>query len=361
MNKHPQPNNKVIIGLFLIFHFFSLAAQEDLLLKDYEPISIYKTQVSSIQSAKFPAVDFHTHPYAKTEEELKAWVSILEKSNIKKTIILTYNTGASFDSLYHVYSKYDSYFELWCGIDYSGYNEIGWSQKAVKELERCYEVGAKGVGELGDKGLGLFYSKPSPAYGMHIDDKRLYPVLQKCGDLGMPVSIHVADPLWMYLPMDKHNDGLMNAYEWRIDSTEEDLLSHEELINTLDNAASQNPNTIFIACHFANCSHDLRILANLMDENANLYADISARFGETAPIPRHVKAFYEKYKKRLLYGTDMGISPDMYQTTFRILESEDEHFYNRNHFTYHWPLHGFGLKNSVLKKLYSDNAKKILK
>ena len=34
----------------------------------------------------------------------------------------------------------------------------------------------------------------------------------------MPVSLHVADPIWMYQKMDRRNDGLMNAYEWRLDN-----------------------------------------------------------------------------------------------------------------------------------------------
>ncbi|MGE3310593.1 MAG: amidohydrolase family protein [Limisphaerales bacterium] len=47
-------------------------------------------------------------------------------------------------------------------------------------------------------------------------------------------------------------------------------------------------------------------------------------------------------------------------TTFRILETEDEHFYDWNLFTYHWPLHGFGLSDEVLRKVYGGNARKLL-
>lgn len=347
----------LILGNTIVF---PILAQENLLLKDFEPASIYKIPVTRIAKAKYPVVDFHTHPYPKTEAQLLEWIKTMDQAGIQKSILLTYSTGAAFDSLYAVYSKHKDHFDLWCGIDYTGYKESGWSEKAVKELERCYKVGARGVGELGDKGLGLFYSKPSPAFGMHFDDARMKPVLQKCGELEMPVSIHVADPMWMYLPMDKHNDGLMNAYKWKIDTTTEGLLSHKELINTLENAVRQNPQTTFIACHFANCSHDLSIVGRLLETYPNLYADISARFAETAPIPRYVRDFYEKHQTKLVYGTDMGTDSDMYETTFRILESEDEHFYNRNHFAYHWPLHGLRLSDGVLKNLYTENAKKIL-
>jgi len=68
----------------------------------------------------------------------------------------------------------------------------------------------------------------------------------------------------------------------------------------------------------------------------------------------------KKYQDRLLYGTDMGFDDSMYQITFRMLETDDEHFYENQLFGYHWPLYGLGLPDDVLKKVYHENAKKIL-
>lgn len=337
-----------------------VTAQEDILLKDYDPVSIYKIQNTKVERAKYPIIDMHSHPYAPTPGEIEDWVRTMDAVGIQKSIILTYETGKSFDSIYNIYSKYNDRFELFCGFDYEEYEEKGWAEKAVKELERCYKIGARGVGELGDKGAGLLYSKPTAAYGMHIDDQRMKPLIQKCGELGMPISIHVAEPYWMYLPIDRHNDGLMNAAKWKIDTSNKKLLMHDELIATLENAVKENPKTTFIACHFANCSYDLSIIGKLLDTYPNLYADISARYAETAPVPRYTKAFYEKHQDKLLYGTDMGFEQSMYETTFRILETEDEHFYEKELFSYHWPLYGLGLGNDILKKIYNGNAKKIL-
>jgi uncharacterized protein len=53
---------------------------------------------------------------------------------------------------------------------------------------------------------------------MHPDNPRMDALWEKCGELGLPVSLHVADPIWMYQKMDRHNDGLMNAYYWRLDN-----------------------------------------------------------------------------------------------------------------------------------------------
>jgi predicted TIM-barrel fold metal-dependent hydrolase len=283
----------------------------------------------------------------------------MDEVGIEKSVILSYATGAKFDSIQAKYSKYGKRFEVWCGFDFTGKNEAGWSERAVKELERCYKAGARGIGELGDKGLGEFYSRPTPGY-IHIDDPRMKPLLQKCAELKMPVNIHVAEPYWMYEPMDSTNDGLMNAYKWRIDKSKGELLDHAELIKTLENAVNANPKTTFIACHFANSEYNLDILGALLDKYPNLYADISARYGETTSIPRYMNAFYKKYQNRLLYGTDMGMDSAMYRTTFRILETLDEHFYEFDLFNYHWPCNGFGLDNTTLQKVYRSNALKIL-
>ena len=354
---------KKITGLIILASgILNVAAQktDSILLKNFRPKSIYKIPVTKIAKAKFPVIDMHSHPYANSIEEIQRWLKIMDRAGIETSVILTYSTGSTFDSLYKVYSAFGKRFELWCGFDYTGYNEPGWSEKAVKELVRCFKTGAKGVGELGDKGQGELYSMPTPAFGMHIDDPRMKPLLQKCAELRMPVSIHVAEPMWMYETMDSTNDGLMNAYTWKVDQAKPNLLSHQELVQTLENAVRDNPKTTFVACHLANCEYDLSILGKLLKKYKNLYADIAARYGETATIPRYMLTFFEQNQDQIVYGTDMGFDPSMYEMTFRILETKDEHFYEIERTGYHWPLHGFGLPDAVLKKVYNSNAIKIL-
>lgn len=336
------------------------SSPEELLLKDYRPNSIYKIPRTVVEKAKYPVIDMHAHVYAKTPEEIARWIRVMDEVGIDKVIVMTQTTGKAFDEIYAKYAKYPDRFEVWCGLDYTGYDKPGFGPAAVKELERCHNLGACGVGELGDKGQGLFYSKPTKAIGMHLDDPRMDPLLQKCAELKMPVNIHVADPYWMYEPMDAKNDGLMNAYKWRLDN-KPDIVGHSGMIDILERSVKRHPRTTFIACHFANCSHDLNRLGRLFDKYPNLYADISARYAETAPIPRFTARFYDKYQDRLVYGTDMGFSTGMYRLTFRILESADEHFYAWDQFSYHWPLYGLALSDGVLKKVYRDNAIKILR
>jgi len=341
----PSPNKRV-------------ESPETILLKDYRPKSIYKIPVTEIAKAKFPIIDMHSHPYAKTAKEIDEWVRNMDEVGIEKTMILTMTTGAEFDEILRKYSKYPERFEVWCGFDFRGYDKPGFGPAAIKELERCKQAGARGVGEIHDKGKGLRSGK-SNAPGMHPDDARVDALFDKCGELGMPISLHVADPIWMYQKMDKTNDGLMNAYEWRLDN-QPNIVGLSGMVDILERTAEKHRGTTFVACHFANLDYDLARLGEVLERNPNLYADISARYAETAPIPRFAAQFYVKHADRLVYGTDMGVDKAMYRVTFRILESLDEHFYETGQFGYHWSLNGFGLSDEILKQVYHDNVAKLL-
>lgn len=337
---------------------------ENILLQDYRPVSLFKSAESNITRAKFPVIDVHTHAWS-PQTDLNSLVQRMQAANVEKSIVLSFETGAAFDALVHQFSPFKPYFDLWCGFDYTGYDQPGsnWVDHALAELERCHRAGARGVGELGDKGLGEYYSRPTPGYGMHINDQRLQPLFDRCGQLSMPVSIHVADPIWMYEPMDAHNDGLMNAYNWRIDTKNDQLLGYDDLLDSLEAVAMNHPKTIFIACHLANTTHDLNRLGKMLDNCPNLYADISSRLKEIGTVPRYAAAFLTKYQDRLFFGSDLGYDPakaldyadTIYAMSFRLLESADDHIYNHAFSKFHWPLYGLDLPEPVLRKLYRDN------
>jgi predicted TIM-barrel fold metal-dependent hydrolase len=358
MNRREFSRNTLLLGLGgLTPHALGqpapdLPTPEQIPLKDYRPRSIYRVPQTRVDRARVPVIDVHSHAYARTDEEVDRWVRTLDAVGVERTVVLTGATGTRFDETAARFRRYPDRFDLWCGVDYAGFDQPGYGPAAVAELVRCHRAGAVGVGELSDKGGGLCGNTG----GMHLDDPRMDPVLEKCAELGLPVNIHVGEDRWMYEPMDATNDGLMNAYRWRIAASPA-ILGHDAVVATLEGALQRHPRTRFIACHFANCCYDPSRLGALFDRYPNLQADISARFGETAPIPRFMARFYDRYADRLLYGTDMGMDAGMYRTTFRILETEDEHFYEQGLFNYHWPLHGFGLGDKVLRKIYAENAR----
>jgi hypothetical protein len=371
-------------------------APDKFLLKDYRPVSIYRTPKTEIVKARFPVTDVHCHGIRPVEQMAEA-VRLMDTVGLEKSVIFTGASNAGrMEEVKQIYGKYPGRFDLWGSFDLTGADQPGFGPAAVKALEDCDRAGCMGIGELSDKGWGFRMgggfggrggrgaggagrgpggpggfggpargsSGPPPNPGPHPDDPRLDPLWDKCAQLGMPINIHMSDPIWSYQPQDLHNDGYMNGYTWRIDDKVPGILGHDGLVQSLERTVAKHPKTVFIACHLANLDYDLTRLGGMFDKHPNLYADISARFAETAAIPKFVHQFLTKYSDRVLYGTDMAYNQRMFSTTFRILESNDEHFYERDlnfNFDYHWPLYGFGLPDAVLKKVYAENAKRAFK
>jgi predicted TIM-barrel fold metal-dependent hydrolase len=360
-----MPMNPRVCGvatiLLLLSQAVPLAAQElpeKLLLKDYHPQPIHKIPITEVPKAKFPVIDMHAHVNARTAEEILAWIMTMDEVGIERTIVLTGATGTRLNDIQAMYAKHADRFDLWCGIDYTGFDKPGYGPAAAAEIERCFRLGARGVGEIIDKGSGIARSASVEAR-MHPDDPRMDPVWQKCAELGMPVSLHVADPVWAYQPMDANNDGLMNAFTWRLDNRS-DIVKFDGMIDILERTLKRHPKTTFVACHLANLDFDLDRLGRLLDTYPNLYADTSARFGETAAAPRATTRFLTNHTGRVVYGTDQGREAIMYRNSFRILETLDEHFYMPRFYNYHWNLSGFGLPDAVLRSIYRDTALKII-
>jgi predicted TIM-barrel fold metal-dependent hydrolase len=333
--------------------------ENTLLLSQWNPVSQFKLPVTTVDRARFPVTDVHCHDYGETPEGVAEWAGTMEAANIEKTVVLTQATGAKLDSLVEMYAVYPEKFLVWCGFDYSGYGQPGWGEQAAAELERCAAAGAKGVGELGDKGSGMWGAGFASVEGLHPDDPKMDPLFEKCAELGLPVSLHVADPIWMYAQMDGTNEGLWEAFRWRMDN-KSGIVGHDGMLDILDNVCKRHPNTTFVTCHNGNLSHDLDRLGKLFDSNPNLYADISARFGPLAATPRQSKRYLTRYQDRFVYGTDMGRTIELYRSTFHILESDDEHFWEVGRYNYYWALSGLDLSEDVLKKIYRDNSRKIL-
>jgi uncharacterized protein len=330
---------------------------DQILLKDYRPRSIFKLPETRVEKARYRIIDMHSHDYAAQAGSVEGWVKIMDEVGIEKTIILSGATGKKFDDILARYRQFPNRFEVWCGIDYTGFDQPGYGPAAIAELERCFRAGATGVGELSDKGRGLGGTTNRP--GMHMDDPRMDAILGKCADLHLPINIHVGEDKWMYEPMDETNDGLMNAWTWRVPN-EPAVLQHDEVVDTLDRTAKKHPRTLFVACHLANCCSDLNRVAAMLDRSPNLYIDIGARFAELAPIPRFVSQFFQRYSDRIFYGTDMYPNAEMYRESFRLLETADEHFYSEHFSKYHWAWYAFALPDDLLNKLYRDNAVKLL-
>jgi predicted TIM-barrel fold metal-dependent hydrolase len=325
-------------------------------LKDYAPESSLIVPEHHPAKARFSAIDVHSHVYANTPAEVAAWVRTMDETGVQTTVVLTGATGAEFDHLVDLYLKpYPGRFVLYCGVDTQNINAPDYPQRAVAELVRCYRKGARGVGELSDKGSGYTRGPQLPrAQRLHPDDPRLSPFWQKCAELKLPVNIHMADHPSAWRPADNHQERsprfqVYNQYG-------KDVPSYEEILGIRDRLVDGQPKTIFIACHFSNQGNDLATLSKVLDKFPNLYVDMSARDYEMGREPRSAAKFLERYQDRVLFGTDQGLAKPMYLAWWRLLETPDEYIPGPNS----WRLYGLELPEQVLSKLYRDNAQRLL-
>jgi len=120
--------------------------------------------------------------------------------------------------------------------------------------------------------------------------------------------------------------------------------------------------TTFIGLHVGHSSEDLGAAAQALDRFPNFHVEIAARIGELGRQPRRSRWFFDKYQDRILFGTD-GVDDELYPHYFRFLETEDEYFdYGPGPVPGQgrWRIYGIGLPDPVLRKVYSENAARLL-
>ena len=112
----------------------------------------------------------------------------------------------------------------------------------------------------------------------------------------------------------------------------------------------------------ASCSSDEMGLRQQLDALPNLMVDISARTPELGRQPYSARKFFLKYSDRILFGTDLLPSEEMYRLYYRFLETDDEYFEYPSHASRQgrWNIYGVFLPEEVLRKIYRENALKLM-
>jgi predicted TIM-barrel fold metal-dependent hydrolase len=330
-----------------------------ILLKDYAPDTSLRVPQTVVPKAQFPVIDVHAHVNAETPLQIAEWIRVMDEVGIKQTIILTGATGAEFDRLAGLYLRsHPERFQLYCGLDISGIDAADYPSRAVRELERCHAAGARGVGEMSDKGWGFGGSSEAPLprdRRLHPDDPRLDLFWEKCADLRMPVNLHIADHPSCWQPLGPSQERTPDFQVFNLYG--KDVPSFDELMAARDRMLTRHPKTTVIACHLSNQGHDLDTLSKVLDRFPNLYLDISARDYEVGRQPRNAAKFLMRYKDRVLFGTDMGRDKHMYQGWWRLLETADEFIPGR----IWWRYYGLQLPAPVLQSIYRENALRLMR
>ena len=335
-------------------------SHEDMKLLDWRPKSQLVVKETNVLKPKYPVIDIHNH--LGRSDNPAEYLEEMDKAGVWMCVSLD---GASKDNAYkkhmkelHAVSK--DRFLVFYRPDFSKIDEPDFGKKEAEKLERAVKEGIRGLKI--NKMLGLGYKDKTGAL-LKVDDPRIDPIWAKCGELGIPVAIHVSDPKAFFEPIDRYNeryDELGAHPSWSFYGDE--YPSKEEILAQRNRVFAKHPETIFIGAHMGTLPEELHQVANWLEVYPNFYVDVDARISDLGRQPRTARKFLIKYQDRVMFGTDTPCNAESYRTYYRFLETDDEYFdpSGGHHLQGRWMIYGVYLPDEVLEKIYNKNALRIL-
>lgn len=356
-------------------------------ITEFQPRSMLHVPATRVERARFPVIDVHTHlgfaargQHGVASEEMRfaarpdTLLPLMDRKNLRTMVNVTGGFGKGLaESVARFDRQSPGRFVTFTEPRWDRLREPGFGKAQADDLARTREAGARGLKILKTLGLVL---REQGATGplVKVDDRRLDPMWDACGSLGMPVLIHVADPEAFFLPIDRFNERfeeLNNHPDWSFYGG--DFPPFRDLVDAFDRVVARHARTQFIAVHFGLNAENLASVSERVTRYPNLHVDTAARIGELGRQPRAARAFFEKHQDRILFGTDAVPGGDdtpqqvfgaaLYEIYFRFLETEDEYFdYSPAPVPPQgrWCISGLGLSEGILRKVYHDNAARLL-
>jgi predicted TIM-barrel fold metal-dependent hydrolase len=336
------------------------AQEGDLRLLDWEPTSMLVVKETTVLQAKFPVIDIHNH--LRDLSMADAYISEMDQAGIWRSVSLDGNSVNDFykEHLESSRQAAGDRFIVFFRPDFDRIDEPGFGEREAARLEEAVRLGARGMKI--SKVLGLTV-RDSSGQLVPVDDPRIDPIWAKCGELNIPVLIHVSDPKAFFTPLDRFNeryDELGAHPNWSYFS--EEFPSKEEILAQRNRVFEKHPNTIFIAAHVATLPEDLHQVGLWLDMYPNMYVEIGARISDLGRQPYTARKFFTRYQDRILFGSDTAPNADAYRVYFRFLETDDEYFdpAGGHHRQARWMIYGLDLPDEILEKIYNKNALKLL-
>ena len=352
-----------------------IGAQEIPPFDEYDPPSTLVVPGTEVTRAKYPFVDVHNHQFQMADQDLTALVAEMDKLNMAVMVNLSgrgvrriegadgsvrfgLREGEYLErSVENVRHHAAGRFVVFTNVSFDGIDEPGWLETTLDQLEIDVDNGAQGLKIY--KNLGLT-ARDSNGVRIATNDARLDPLWAKCSDLGIPVLIHTGEPAAFWQPKDAGNERLLELIErperYRDPS---EYPPWETVMGEQHAVFRAHPETVFINAHLGWLGNDLGRLGALLDELPNVYTEIGAVLAELGRQPRFARDWLIRYQDRVLFGKDSW-QPEEYHVYFRVLETADDYFdyYRRRHAF--WKMYGLDLPDSVLKKIYYENALRLI-
>ena len=323
-------------------------------IEEYSPKSTLVVKETLLKRAKYPFVDVHNHQFDMPVKNLAKLVAEMDSMNMGFMINLSGFRGLYLrKSLENIRENAPNRFGLFLNIDFEAIDDADFKETQTALIDSAAAAGVMGLKVY--KSLGLT-SKDSKGNRIAINDPRLDPIWEACGNNKMPVLIHSGEPVSFWEPKDKFNERWLELrqkprrYRDPVSNP-----SFEEVLAEQHDIFKKHPNTTFINAHLGWMGNDLDRLGTHLDTYPNVITEIGAVLAELGRQPKRARRFFIDYQDRILFGKD-SYKVSEYNTYFRVLETNDEYFdyYRKRHA--HWKMYGLALPDTVLQKLYYKNA-----
>jgi len=333
---------------------------KELKLRDWAPRSMLRTKLTRIDRPAFPVIDVHNH--LGSGKDVAAILKAMDAAGVQTVVNLDGGWGEELrGELRRFDGAHPGRFVTFALIDLKGIDEPGWTARTVRRLEADFQAGARGL-KL-HKSLGLYQRYTKTGKLVRVDDRRLDPIWRLCARHRRPVMIHTSDPAAFFTRLDRFNERWHELNEhpsWLFYG--KDYPGRQELLDQRNRVIARHPRTTFIGAHFGNNPEDLQAVGRWLDRYPNLFVDIDARISELGRQPYSARRFLIKHQDRVLFGTDTFPKAEIYRVYYRFLESDDEYWdcaagHHRQGF---WMIYGIFLPRAVLRKIYHDNAQRLL-
>ena len=325
----------------------------------YDPPSTLVVPEHPRTRAKFPFIDVHSHHWQMADADLSILARQMDSLNMAIVVNLSGRNSELLRKMTHNIDSQGYHYRMvvFSNINFQTIDEPDWVEQTLKQLAYDLDSGARGLKIY--KSQGMFH-KDSQGNRIPLNHPKLDSIWTRCGEYGIPVLIHAADPALFWQPLDSLNERWL---ELKLNPGRkreaDDPASWETIIAEQHDVIRRHPQTTFINAHFGWYANDLNTLGELLDEMPNMYIETGAIIAELGRQPRMARQFFEKYQDRILFGKD-SYQPDEYPTYFRVLETEDEYFPYYKRYHAFWKMYGLGLSDEVLKKVYYKNALTII-
>jgi hypothetical protein len=333
-------------------------AEVDLRLSDFQPASEVRSEEHVVETPRFPVVDYHNHLDSLEPQKV---LHVMDQAGVEKIVNITMQTGEVAYSIMKRFHETDrERFQTIGWMDWAGVERSDFVRLTLDRLEALAERGACGIKFWKDFGLTLTDAKGRL---LRIDDERFAPIFDKAAELRLTVMFHTADPAAFFKPIDARNERyeeLAAHPDWAYSDVP---VEKWDLLEQRNRVFQRHPQTTFVGAHVGESGEDLAFVRRMLEQHPNVLVDISARTPELGRQPYTARKLFLDYSDRILFGTDLLPEVGMYRLYYRFLETADEYFEYPSHASRQgrWNIYGLFLPNEVLKKVYRDNALKLLR